>query len=428
MTRVVAQAAGPLTGTVSVPGDKSIGHRALLLGALAEGTLSVRGLPGGQDVRSTRNCLEARGVRFADDGRFVAVHGVGARGLQAPAHPLDCGNSGSTMRFLMGVLAGHEFAAELVGDASLSRRPMERVAAPLRAMGAEIKLDDGRPPVRLRGRRPLKALSYRLPVPSAQGKTAVLLAGLYADGETTVEDPFGTRDHTERMLAFLGADCGDPRGGRSAVRPGSLRSDKALSVPGDPSSAAFLAAAAVLVPGSRLSVRAVLLNPSRLGFMEALREMGAPVSWERGGVHGREPVGDLTAAHGALKGLRLAAERVPELVDEVPLLAVLCACADGESRLEGLGELRLKESDRLAGTAAGLSALGAEARVEGDALVVRGPTRWRPGRVETMGDHRLAMAFAVAALAGGGPVELSDGDCVAVSYPSFFADLRGLGA
>lgn len=428
MIKIVAQAAGPLNGSITVPGDKSIGHRALLLGALAEGTLSVRGLSDGQDVRSTRSCLEAMGVRFEDQGRFVQVHGAGQAGLMPPSGPLDCGNSGSTMRFLMGVLAGHAFEAELIGDASLSRRPMERVAAPLRLMGADITLSDGRPPVRLRGRRPLKAVAYSLPVPSAQVKSAVLLAGLYGDGETSVEDPFGTRDHTERMLAFLGADCSGSQKGRASVKPGGLRSDKALTIPGDPSSAAFLATAAVLVPGSRVSIRALLLNPTRLGFMEALRAMGAPVAWERGGVHARELVGDLTAAHGALKPLHLAAERVPELVDEVPLLAVLCAFADGESRLEGLGELRLKESDRLAGTAAGLMALGAEARVDGETLIVRGPTRWRPGRVETLGDHRLAMAFAVAALAGAGPVELSDGDCVAVSYPSFFEDLKGLGA
>ncbi|MBI3299624.1 MAG: 3-phosphoshikimate 1-carboxyvinyltransferase [Elusimicrobia bacterium] len=427
MSRTVARAAGPLWGSASVPGDKSIGHRALLLGALAEGTLNVRGLSDGQDVRSTRSCLEALGVRFEEGGRFLAVHGAGAAGLKAPARALDCGNSGSTMRFLMGVLAGQPFESELTGDASLSRRPMERVAAPLRAMGADITLSEGHAPVRLRGRRPLKGASYRLPVASAQVKTALLLAGLYADGETTVEDPFGTRDHTELMLAFLGADCRSDDG-RVTVRPGALRSGKAMTVPGDPSSAAFLAAAAVLVPGSRLIIREVLLNPTRLGFFEALREMGAPVSWERGGLHGREVVGDVTAAHGRLKPCWLDAARVPGLVDEVPLLAVLCAFADGESRLEGLAELRVKESDRLAGTAAALTALGASARVDGDALVVAGPARWRPGRVETLGDHRLAMASAVAALAGAGPVELSDADCAAVSYPSFFDDVKGLGA
>ena len=411
----MSRALGPLRGALEVPGDKSVAHRALILGALAEGRLVVRGLPSGQDVASTRRCLEALGVVIREQGAALVVEGRGPGGLAAPAGPLDCGNSGSTMRFLMGVLSGHPFESVLTGDASLSRRPMERVAAPLRGMGAEIETTQGHAPVTVRGRRPLKGLRYRLPVPSAQVKTAVLLAGLFAEGETSVEDPFGTRDHTERMLSFLG-------------RPGPLRSEKALSVPGDPSSAAFLAAAAVLVPGSEVIVRRVLLNPGRLGFFEALREMGGRVSWERGGQQAREEVGDITAAAGPLTPLRLAAERVPGLVDEAPLLAVLCACADGESRLEGLGELRLKESDRLEGTAAGLRALGADARADGDALVVRGPTLWRPGAVETWGDHRLAMAFAVAALAGAGPVELSDAACAAVSYPSFFDDLGRLGA
>lgn len=413
--RTVGRARGPLKGSVSVPGDKSVGHRALLLGTLAEGTLSVRGLSLGQDVASTRRCLEAMGAGFAESpGGSLRVQGVGLRGLKAPKAPLDCGNSGTTMRLLMGVLSGQSFSAELFGDASLSGRPMERVAAPLRLMGADIKTTDGKPPVRVGG-RPLKGVRYRLPVASAQVKSAVLLAGLYAEGETVVEDPFATRDHTERMLAFLG-------------HPGPLRSDKAMTVPGDPSSAAFFAAAAALVPGSRLTLTRVLLNPARLGFFEAIKEMGARVSWEKGGVHAREAVGDVLVDHGPLKALRLGAERVPGLVDEVPLLAVLCAFAEGESRLEGLAELRHKESDRLAGTAASLKALGAEARVDGDALVVSGPARWRGGRVETHGDHRIAMAFAVAALGGAGPVELSDAACAAVSYPAFFSDLEAAGA
>lgn len=413
--KTVSRARGPLKGSVSVPGDKSVGHRALLLGTLAEGTLSVRGLSGGQDVASTRRCLEAMGARFSESPGLLRVLGVGLRGLKAPKAPLDCGNSGTTMRLLMGVLSGQDFSSELFGDESLSRRPMERVAAPLRLMGSEIATTGGKPPVRVAGGRPLKGLRYILPVASAQVKSAVLLAGLYAEGETVVDDPFGTRDHTERMLAFLG-------------HPGALRSDKALTVPGDPSSAAFFAAAAALVPGSRLTVPRVLLNEGRLGFFTALKEMGARVSWERGGVHARETVGDVVAEHGPLNPLRLAPERVPGLVDEVPLLAVLCAFAEGESRLEGLAELRHKESDRLEGTAASLRALGAEAAVDGDALVVRGPARWRGGRVETHGDHRIAMAFAVAALGGAAPVELSDAACAAVSYPSFFADLEAAGA
>jgi len=302
------------------------------------------------------------------------------------------------------------------------------VAEPLRAMGAEISLSEGgRVPLRVRGRRPLKALRYRLPVPSAQVKSAILLAGLFADGETVVEDPFASRDHSERMLGWLGGEAVlSRRGEAAAVRPGRLKSGRALTVPGDPSSAAFFLAAAALVPGSSVTVRRVGLNPGRLGFLECLREIGADVDVADGGQNGGEPVGDLRAAHAPLKALRLSAQRVPALVDEIPLLAVVLSHAEGTSRLEGLGELRHKESDRLEGTAAALRAIGGDARVDGDALEIRGPARLKGGRVETLADHRLAMAFAVAALAAGGPVELSDAECAAISYPEFFSHLDGL--
>lgn len=426
----IRPAAGPLRGEVFVPGDKSISHRALILGTLAEGSLWAVNLSDGADVASTRACLEALGGRFESgpDGA-LRVDGLGLDGLKAPAAELDCGNSGTTMRLLMGVLAGQPFSSVLTGDASLSKRPMRRVSEPLSRMGARITLEDGRAPVRIDGRRPLSGFAHRLEVPSAQVKSALLLAGLFADGETTIEDPFGTRDHTERMLSFLGADAKVGGGSRAArIRPGTLKSGKRMTVPGDPSSAAFFAAAAALVPGSELTLRRVLLNPSRVGFYEVLKEMGGRVEPDHGGVHGREPVGDIAARASSLRGVRVPAERIPRLVDEVPLLAVLAARAEGESRFEGLGELRVKESDRLEGTRAMLEAFGADARVEGDALIVAGGAALKGARIETLGDHRLAMAASVAALAAEGETELSDADCVNISFPRFFEMLEGLRA
>lgn len=450
MSRTIRASAGPLRGTVEVPGDKSISHRALILGALAEGDTELRNLPQGRDVLATRLCLERLGIEIRDTAppkpsqrgasaaplsggrREVVVMGAGLDGLKEPQEELDCGNSGTTMRLLMGALAGQPFTTVLSGDASLSRRPMRRVADPLSDMGAELELaGKEHAPVRVKGRRPLRALSYRLPAPSAQVKSAVLLAGLFAEGETVVQDPYGTRDHTERMLGLMGGPGVLRREGASAstfVKRGVLRAPGTIEIPGDPSSAAFFAAAAALVPGSSLTLRRVLLNDTRSAFFDVLRDMGVRVERLPLGDAGGEPMGDVEVRHSALRATKVAADRVPRLVDEVPLLAVLAARAEGETRLEGLGELRLKESDRLAGTAAGLSALGAEARIDGDALVVSGPSGLRGGVVETHGDHRLAMAFAVAALVSDGETALSDADCAAVSFPGFFDELRGLGA
>lgn len=407
--KTLRPAAGPLRGAVRVPGDKSIGHRALILGFLAEGGLKIANLPNGEDVRSTARCIEA-------------LKNNGAGGLY-------CGNSGTTMRLLMGVLAGSPREAVLTGDASLSRRPMARVAEPLRAMGAEVALAAGGvAPVTVRGKRPLAALRYRLPVPSAQVKSAVLLAGLAADGETIVEDPFGTRDHTERMLAWIDPGRIRRENGAICLRPGTLPGGKALTVPGDVSSAAFFLAAACAVEGSEILLPGVGINPTRTGFVEILREMGARIVMENRREEAGEPVADLRASHARLRAARVPASRAPSLIDEAPLLAVVASFAEGTTRIEGLGELSLKESDRLAGAAAALLALGAAARVDGDALEVCGPARLNGAAVETLGDHRLAMAFAVAALAAQGETILSDAGCAAVSYPGFFEDLGMLGS
>jgi 3-phosphoshikimate 1-carboxyvinyltransferase len=390
---------------VRVPGDKSIAHRALILGHLAEGGLRLTNLPGSADVDSTRACLSELGR----------------------SRELFCGDSGTTMRLLMGLLAGMPEEVVLVGGASLSRRPMDRAAEPLRAMGARIGLSPaGTAPVAVRGRRPLKPIRYRLPVPSAQVKSAVLLAALSADGETVVEDPFGTRDHTERLLGWLAPGSVERDGPLVRLRPAPLRGDRSMGLPGDPSSAAFFAAAAALVEGSEVVLPGLCVNPTRMGFFEVLREMGALVELSAPRESAGEPVADVTVRWAPLRGVLVPAQRIPALIDEAPLLAVAAARAEGTTRIEGLAELRHKESDRLSGTTSALRALGAEVRLDGDALEVRGPVRLRGARVGTLGDHRLAMACAAAALTARGETLLSDADCVGKSYPSFFRDLETL--
>ncbi len=408
-------AGGPLSGTLHVSGDKSIAHRALIVGTLAKGHFRLHNMPPGRDVLSTRFCLEALGADIRGEGERVDVEGLGLGGLKSPAAELDCGNSATTMRLLAGVLAGQPFESVLTGDESLLRRPMDRVAEPLVKMGARVSLGEGGyPPLRIRGRRPLKAVRWRLTVPSAQVKSAVLLAGLFAEGKTAVADSFGTRDHTERMLDFLG------KGGAP------LRSGKSLTVPGDISTAAYFAAAAAMVSGSEITIKRVALNPTRMGFFEALKAMGVQIEIFHGGISGGEPVGDITVEYAPLHGLKIGAEKIPSLIDEVPLLAVVACTAEGSTRIDGLDELRLKESDRLAGTAEGLRTLGADVSVEKDSLILNGPRRLKGAGVDALGDHRLAMAFAVAGLAASGETEIAGGESVEVSHPAFFDDLERL--
>ncbi len=431
----LAPALTPLRGVVRVPGDKSISHRALLLGGLATGTTRIRGLLEGEDVRSTWGCLAALGVpisRAPDPGGGGEVVVVEGRPWRTPAAPLDCGNSGTTMRLLLGALAGRPgVEATLVGDASLSRRPMERVAAPLRRMGAMVETTGGTAPVRVRGAA-LTGIDFESPVASAQVKSAVLLAGLAARGTTRVREPGRSRDHTERALRARGVRLDEAPDGALALEGGQALRALDVDVPGDPSSAAFLLAAALLVPGSHVSVEGVGLNPTRTGALEALRAMGARLEVAPGPCpDGGEPVGSVSAAPAApLVAADLGGEVVLRAIDEVPVLAVVAAFARGRTRLTDAGELRHKESDRLAAVARGLGALGVEVTERPDGLEVGGdPDRALRGGVTlaTHGDHRLAMAFAVAALRADGPVFLDDGACVAVSYPGFWGDLRRLG-
>ncbi|HEX9995118.1 MAG TPA: 3-phosphoshikimate 1-carboxyvinyltransferase, partial [Acidimicrobiales bacterium] len=405
----------PVRGRLRVPGDKSVSHRALLLGALAGGTTTITGLSAGGDVARTRSAVEALGA--AVDEVHGEVRVTGGR-LHEPAAVLDVGNSGTAIRLLAGVCAGVDGISVLAGDASVAARPMDRVAAPLRAMGATV---DGRgggrwPPLVVRGGR-LRGIDYELPVPSAQVKGAVLLAGLAADGETVVRERAATRAHTEELLAAFGADVAvDREAGTVRLRPSRLRGT-AVAVPGDPSQAAFWVVAACAVPGADLVVEDLYLGPARAGFLDVLARMGADLEVDR-------RAGAVRARGGPLKGIDVGGDEVPGLVDEVPALAVAAACADGESRFTGLGELRLKESDRLATVAAMLLAFGAGVAPLADGFVVAGGGGLRGAVVDAAGDHRIAMAAAVAGLAAAGETTVTGWDAVATSYPGFEEDLR----
>jgi 3-phosphoshikimate 1-carboxyvinyltransferase len=423
----VAPPAGGLHGVLRVPGDKSIAHRALLLGALADGTTVVTGFPAGGDTLSTLGAVAALGARVVHDADTVRIAGggavLGARGELR----LDCGNSGTTMRLGAGLVAGGAGPVVLDGDASLRRRPMERVAAPLRAMGATVETTDGHAPLRVAGGA-LRAIDFTPPVASAQVKSAVLLAALRATGKTRVHEPLATRDHTERMLPHFGVTVG--RDGDAIVVAGGqpLRAAE-VPCPGDASSAAFLVVAALLVPGSEVVLHDVGLNPTRTGFLRVLERMGAHVTVDDVTTVAGEPRGTVTARTSALHGTDVLPAEAPATIDELPILAVAAALADGETTIAGAGELRVKESDRLAALEQ-LRALGVGVRATPDGLVVRG-NAGRPlaaARIAAHGDHRIAMAFAVAGLVAPGGVTIDDPASADVSFPGFFARLAALGA
>lgn len=438
-----------LRGRVTAPGDKSVSQRALILGALAEGETQITGLLESADVMSTAGALRALGADIVRDGPGVwRVTGTGGR-FRTPEAPLDFGNSGTGARLTMGAVAGAGAQAVFTGDASLSQRPMQRVLAPLRAMGAACESADGRLPVTVKGDGPLRAMAHRLPVASAQVKSAILLAGLGADGITAVIEPAPSRDHTERLLPLFGAEMltatGSDGAGWAAVRGPARLKGARVTVPGDPSSAAFLIAAALIVPGSEVRIENVMRNPQRDGFVDTLIEMGARITMEeadpplvnRGAPEGGIPAGGEAVVHYTvrqsprLRGIAVPAAWAPSMIDEYPILAVVAAFARGPSRFEGLAELRVKESDRLAATQALLTANGVKAEVEGDALIVHGAGGKPPaggGRVQTHHDHRIAMAAPVLGLGAGAPVTVDDASMIATSYPEFFEHMAALGA
>ena len=416
-----------LRGALAVPGDKSIGHRALLLGALADGTTTVTGFSGGADVRATLGAVRTLGARATEAAGVVRIEGAGLDLGAAGVAAIDCANAGTTMRLVAGLAAGHPGTVVLDGDVSLRARPMERVAEPLRRMGATVETTAGHAPVTIHGAH-LTAIDWRLPVASAQVKSAVLLAGLRARGTTRVREPLPSRDHTERLLRHLGVVVARDGDAVSLAGGQRLRAGD-VSLPGDVSSAAFLAVAALLVPGSEVCVHGVGTNPTRSGALEILRRMGAAIELRDAQEVAGEPRADLIVRSSALRGVTIEPAEVPGAIDELPVLAVAAACAAGETRITGAGELRVKESDRLAALGQ-LAGLGADVDVLPDGLVIRGTAggRLAGGQIHARGDHRIAMAFAVAGLAAEGGVEIADPECVAVSYPGFFEAIAALGA
>ncbi len=427
---VMVQPAPRIRGDVRPPGDKAISHRYAMLAAIADGVSEIRGFSTGADCNSTLGCLRGLGVDVTDvgrdaTGRHLRIDGRGLAGLLPPTAVLDAGNSGSTMRMLAGLLAAHPFSTTMTGDESLQRRPMRRIIVPLEQMGARIDSNDGRPPLTIHGQDTLRAIDFRPDVPSAQVKTAVIFAGLYASGISWVTETLATRDHTERALAAFGVSVLRD-GARVGVAGGQRLKAVELEVPGDISSAAFWMAAAAALPDSEVVIRGVGLNPTRAGIIGVLRRMGASIDVDGGDAPG-EPMGTITVRHAGHQTTHIAPEEVPGVIDELPVLAAL-ATHGGELSVSGAQELRVKESDRISALAEGFRRMGADIDEAPDGFHVRGSHRLRGGEVDARNDHRLAMAFAVAALGASGPTTIHDAGAAAVSYPEFFSVLESLRA
>ena len=426
MSEFVVEPCAGIAGRVRVPGDKSISHRALMFGAIATGTTQVEGFLEGEDCLATLRAVASLGVNVQRPAPGeVVIEGVGLRGLGRPRSVLDMGNAGTAMRLFMGLLAAQGFDSELIGDESLMRRPMERVAKPLRAMGAQIETQDGRPPVRIRGGAALRGLRYEMPMASAQVKSAILLAGLYAEGETTVVEPAVTRDHTERMLQSFGANV-VARGGSATVLPAAQLEAARISVPGDFSSAAFFIVAACIGAREPFVIEGVGVNPTRTGLLEMLALMGADLRLVNHRSAGAEPVADIEVRPARLRGIRVPERLVPLAIDEFPAFFIAAACADGETVVTGAEELRVKESDRIAVMARGLDALGVPNEVRADGLSIEGGP-FGGGVVDSHGDHRVAMSFAVASLRASAPIEIRDVANVGTSFPGFATTARSVG-
>jgi 3-phosphoshikimate 1-carboxyvinyltransferase len=417
-------AAAPLRGELTPPGDKSISHRALIMGCLAAGETRIRGLLDSEDIRATASACRQLGMTIRrQDDEFI-LHGVGEGGLKAPRAPLDMGNSGTAMRLLAGVLAAQDFESRLIGDASLSRRPMRRIVQPLEQMGARIETDEGgTPPLRIYGNPNLRGIEYESPIASAQVKSCLLLAGLYATGNTRVREPLKSRDHTERMLPAFGVSLH----GGCGVQGGSRLTGTNVRVPADISSAAFFLAAAALVPGSDLLLKDVGLNETRDGVLHVMREMGADLTVLNRRRFGGEEAGDLRIRFaGRLRGVEISPERVPSMIDEIPVVLALAAVAEGPTRIRGAAELRVKESDRLAVMGEGLKTLGVGLREYSDGMDVEGGAI-DGGHVDGAGDHRCAMSFGILGQVAQGPVSIAGVENIDTSYPGFVGDLRAVG-
>ena len=416
---------GPLKGTIAVPGDKSISHRAVMFGSIAEGTTEITNFLPGEDCLSTIACFRKLGVEILRDGSKVIVKGKGLEGLKEPEDVLDVGNSGTTIRLMMGILAGRPFHSILTGDPSIGKRPMTRVTNPLMQMGAEIKGRGGAEytPISISGGK-LEGIEYRLPVASAQVKSAILLAGLQAKGRTTVIEPEKTRDHTERMISLFGGKA-ELSEGRVTVKGGQRLHAASVNVPGDISSAAFFLAAGAAVPGSIINLENVGLNETRTGILDVLLDMGAEVSIQPDSSF-PEPAGRITISHSTLRGTTIGGSLIPRLIDEIPIIALLATQAEGETVIKDAAELKVKETNRIDTVVNELSKMGADISATPDGMVIKGKTPLHGAKVSSHGDHRIGMMLSIAALIADGETELEDAQATAVSYPDFFAHLDSL--
>ncbi len=420
------QRSNGLKGEVKIPGDKSISHRAVMLGALAKGTTKITDFLQGADCLSTMECFRRMGIQIHNTSGEVLVHGQGLHGLTAPSDLLNVGNSGTTIRLLSGILAPQPFSATLTGDASIQKRPMKRVMEPLSQMGAKIESlsGNGCAPLKISG-TPLKGIHYKTPVASAQVKSCILFAGMYADGATTVTEPVLSRDHSERMLEHFGARL-TREGTAVTIQPEPQLAAREIPVPGDISSAAYFIAAAALVPHSEILIRNVGINPTRSGMLEVCRAMGADIQYLNERDDSGEPTADLLVRSSSLKGTVIEGAIIPALIDELPVLAVMAAFAKGETIIRNAEELKVKESDRIAVMVENLSAMGADITGTPDGMIIRGGPALHGAEIHTYKDHRIAMSFAVAALAAEGTTHIEDADCVNISYPDFYGDLQRL--
>lgn len=413
----------PLKGEITVPGDKSISHRGIMLGALANGTTSITNFLKGADCLSTISCFQKMGIEIEETENEILVHGKGLHGLSAPKEILDAGNSGTTTRLISGILAGQNFSCDLTGDASIQKRPMKRIMTPLSMMGADITSvhNNGCAPLHIKG-APLKGISYQSPVASAQVKSCVLFAGLYADGKTSVTEPFLSRNHSELMLSSFGAfvqTCGTT----ATIEPEPVLTAQKVEVPGDISSAAFFIAAGLLIPGSELLIKNVGINPTRDGILRVCKQIGANLELLNTRTQCGEPVADILVKHSELNGTVIEGDLIPTLIDELPVIAVMAACANGETIIRNAEELKVKESNRLEIIVHHLSEMGCDITGTKDGMIIRGGKPLHGAVLDSHLDHRIAMSFAVAGLVADGETEITNADCVNISYPGFYRDL-----
>lgn len=413
----------PLKGEITVPGDKSISHRGIMLGALANGTTSITNFLKGADCLSTISCFQKMGIEIEETESEILVHGKGLHGLSAPTEILDAGNSGTTTRLISGILAGQNFSCDLTGDASIQKRPMKRIMTPLSMMGADITSvhNNGCAPLHIKG-APLKGISYQSPVASAQVKSCVLFAGLYADGKTSVTEPFLSRNHSELMLSSFGASI-ETCGTTATIEPEPVLTAQKVEVPGDISSAAFFIAAGLLIPGSELLIKNVGINPTRDGILRVCKQMGANLELLNTRTQCGEPVADVLVKHSELNGTVIEGDLIPTLIDELPVIAVMAACANGETIIRNAEELKVKESNRLEIIVHHLSEMGCDITGTEDGMIIRGGKPLHGAVLDSHLDHRIAMSFAVAGLVADGETEITNADCVNISYPGFYRDL-----